>query len=53
MVLCIEPMIMTDSDEYYVDPRNNWTVIASNHKLTCHWEHMVWVNKNEIVILTQ
>jgi methionyl aminopeptidase len=23
MVLCIEPMIMTDSDEYYVDPRNN------------------------------
>jgi methionyl aminopeptidase len=22
MVLCIEPMLMTDSDEYYIDPKN-------------------------------
>jgi len=36
MVICIEPMLMTKSDKYYVDQKNNWTVIAKNHKLTCH-----------------
>jgi methionyl aminopeptidase len=34
MILCIEPMLMTDSDEYYTESNN--TVVARNHKLTCH-----------------
>ena len=52
MVLCIEPMLMTDSDEYYVKS-NDWTVISKNHKLTCHYEHMVLVTSDGFEILTQ
>jgi methionyl aminopeptidase len=52
MVLCIEPMLMTDSDDYYIDPKNKWTVVSTNHKLTCHWEHMVLVTNDGYEILT-
>jgi methionyl aminopeptidase len=34
MTLCIEPMVMTGSDKYYITA--NGTVISKNHKLTCH-----------------
>lgn len=53
MVLCIEPMLMTNSFEYYVDPKNKWTVYSKNHELTCHWEHMVLVTKDGCEILTE
>ncbi|MCF0217539.1 MAG: type I methionyl aminopeptidase [Malacoplasma sp.] len=52
MVLCIEPMIMTESDAYYID-KNKWSVIAKNKKLTCHWEHMVLVTNDGCEILTE
>lgn len=52
MVLCIEPMLMIDSDEYVVDPINHWTVSAKNHKLTCHEEHMVAVTDDGCIVLT-
>jgi len=52
MVLCIEPMLMTDSDEYVINPKNNWTVSSANGKLTCHEEHMVYVTKDGCEILT-
>lgn len=53
MVICIEPMLMTNSDKYKIKS-NNWTVYAKNHKLTCHYEHMVLVTPtgNEILTLT-
>lgn len=51
MVLCIEPMILTDSDQYFID-KDNWSVKASNHLLTCHWEHMVLVTETGYEILT-
>ena len=52
MVLCIEPMLMTDSDKYYVKS-NGWTIVSKNHKLTCHYEHMVLVTSDGFEILTQ
>ncbi len=39
MVICIEPMILTDSNEYYIG-NNGWNVFSKNKKLTCHWEDM-------------
>jgi methionyl aminopeptidase len=36
MVLCIEPMLLTGTNKYYIDKKNNWTVYSKNHKLTCH-----------------
>lgn len=53
MTLCIEPMVLTNSDQYYIDPKNHWTVIAKNKKLTCHCEHMVLVTNNGCEILTE
>lgn len=52
MVICIEPMLMTDSDQYVVDKTNNWTVSSANGKLTCHEEHMVLVTDLGFEILT-
>ncbi|MDR2829281.1 MAG: type I methionyl aminopeptidase [Mycoplasmataceae bacterium] len=51
MTICIEPMLFTGSDQYYIEP-NDWTVVSKNHKLTCHWEHMVLVTENGYEILT-
>jgi len=52
MVICIEPMLMIDSDEYVIDPNNNWTVSSANGKLTCHEEHMVVVTENGCEVIT-
>ena len=52
MVLCIEPMLMIDSDEYEIDANNHWTVSSANKKLTCHEEHMVVVTDNGCEVLT-
>lgn len=53
MIICIEPMILTDNNAYYIDKKDNWSVISRNHKLTCHWEHMVLVTENGYEILTE
>ena len=52
MVICIEPMLLTGSDKYKVDMRNQWTVSSRNKKLTCHYEHMVLVTESGHEILT-
>lgn len=52
MVICIEPMLMTDSDEYVVDPITHWTVSSKNGKLNCHEEHMVLVTETGAEVLT-
>jgi methionyl aminopeptidase len=52
MTLCIEPMLMTDSDTYYIDPYDHWTVKSKNGKLTCQWEHMVLVTEQGCEVLT-
>lgn len=52
MVICIEPMIMTGSNKFIIDPTNNWSVIAKNKKLTSHWEHMVLVTNDGCEVLT-
>ncbi len=53
MVICIEPMIMTESNKYIVDKTNNWSVYAKNKKLTCHWEHMIWIKEDGVEVLTE
>lgn len=53
MIICIEPMILTDDNDYYIDKKDKWSVISKNHKLTCHWEHMVLVTENGYEILTE
>lgn len=53
MVLCIEPMILSKSPDYYINPINGWDVIARNKKLTCHWEDMILVTHNGCEILTR
>lgn len=52
MILCIEPMIFTKSNDYYLS-NDKWSIISSNHLLTCHWEHMVLVTKDGYEILTE
>ncbi len=53
MVICIEPMLMTKSHAYEINYNNNWTVSSKNHKLTCHYEHMVLVTNDGYEILTK
>lgn len=53
MVLCIEPMLLSGSDKYIVDVKNNWTVSSKNHQLTCHCEHMVYVSQTGYEVLTE
>jgi methionyl aminopeptidase len=53
MVICVEPMLMTGSNKYFVDKKNNWTVYAKNHKQTCHWEYQVWIKDDGYEILTK
>lgn len=53
MIICIEPMILTDSNKYYIDKNDNWSVVSKNKKLTCHWEHMVLVTSEGYEILTE
>jgi methionyl aminopeptidase len=53
MTLCVEPMLMTDSDRYIIDSKNKWTVIARNKKMACHVEHMIVINEKGCEILTE
>jgi methionyl aminopeptidase len=45
-------MLLTGTNKYYIDKKNNWTVYSKNHKLTCHWEHMILITKSGPEILT-
>lgn len=53
MIICIEPMFMTESDQYIIDSKNQWTVSSANKKLTCHWEHMVLITSDGCEVLTK
>lgn len=53
MVLCLEPMIMTDSNKYIISKEDSWSVISKNKKLTCHWEHMILITKDGYEVLTE
>lgn len=52
MVICIEPMILTKSNAYYIDSLDQWSVKSKNHLLTCHWEHMILITKDGCEVLT-
>ncbi|GAA5414471.1 type I methionyl aminopeptidase [Ureaplasma ceti] len=52
MVICLEPMILTDSRQYEIDQENEWSVYAKNHKLTCHWEDMFLITRDGCELLT-
>lgn len=53
MIICIEPMLLTKSNKYYIDRKNGWTVVAKNHRLTCHAEHMILITENGNEVLTR
>lgn len=53
MVLCLEPMILIDSDKYVISKTDLWSVTSKNKKLTCHWEHMILITKDGCEILTK
>lgn len=52
MVICLEPMILTDSNQYEIDQTNGWSVYSKNHKLTCHWEDMFLITNDGCEVLT-
>ncbi len=52
MILCIEPMIMTGSNKFIINKKDNWTVSSKNKKLTCHCEAMILVTENGYENLT-
>lgn len=49
MVICIEPMIMSGSDEYYI--KNDWNVIAKDKHLVAHVENMFLITEDGYEIL--
>lgn len=52
MVFCLEPMILSGSQDYYIGD-NDWNVYAVSHGLTCHCEDMFLVTKDGCIVLTQ
>ncbi len=52
MVICIEPMVLIGSNEYFID-KDGWSVKSVNRKNTSHWEHMVWIKEDGYEILTE
>ncbi len=53
MVLCIEPMVMTGSNKYAIDPFNGWSVYARNGEITCHCEDEFLITKDGCIRLTK
>lgn len=53
MIICIEPMIMIGSNEYYIDKKDKWSVISKNKKNNAHWEHMILITENGCEVLTK
>ncbi len=53
MIICIEPMVMIDSDKYEISKNDNWSVNSINKKNTSHWEHMILITENGNEILTK
>jgi methionyl aminopeptidase len=51
MVLAIEPMLNTGTDQTVVRP-DNWTVVTSDGGLSAHFEHTVAITTGEPEILT-
>jgi methionyl aminopeptidase len=52
MVVAIEPMVLAGTDETLTQP-DEWTVVAADGSLTCHFEHTVAVTEGEPEILTK
>ena len=53
MVICIEPMIMIETNEIFIDPIDNWTARSVNGKNTSHSEHTILITKKGGKILTK
>jgi methionyl aminopeptidase len=52
MIVCIEPMVTTNSIDYKISS-NMWTISSKNNLVTCHWEHMLLVTKDGCEVLTE
>ena len=52
MVLAIEPMVNLGRRRIKVDPKDGWTVLASDGQPSAHFEHTVVVRKDRCEILS-
>jgi methionyl aminopeptidase len=52
MILAIEPMILSGSNEVIKD-KNNWTVLTKDGGLSVHWEHTVALTEKGTEVLTK
>ena len=50
-VICIEPMLMTDTTGYTTDVFDGWTIKSDNLKLTAHVEHALLITADGYKIL--
>lgn len=53
MIICLEPMFLTNDYRYVINKQNKWTVSSKNKQLTCHVEHMILVTQNGYEVLTK
>ena len=52
MVICIEPMILQNSDRSYTLD-DGWTIISEDKSNTSHYEHTVLIENGKPVLLTE
>ncbi len=53
MTICIEPMVMFETDQVFIDPLDKWSVRNSKGKNTSHEEHTVLITKEGAKILSK
>ena len=51
MVICIEPMIIQDSNKIKI-LKDGWTVVAKSKKKASHYEHTVLIKNGKGIVLT-
>ena len=52
MVICIEPILVEKNNKVKYLP-NKWTVVTEDDGLSAHFEHVVVINNNNPVVLTE
>ena len=52
MVIAIEPMINLGTGDVEVDPKNGWTVLTCDRKISAHEEHTVAIFADHTEVLS-
>ena len=51
MVICVEPMFLQGSSQIKLLP-DGWTVVSTNQKNNCHFEHTILITENGCQVLS-